>query len=266
MKKMLVLCLCLFATPFALFASSNNSPMVEERHQLFILGVLSYLYNHQDVQPKPGWDIAALIAWDVENMDQTPEFVIDRNRNFEKQGNIFHAEIMTIDKAVTKKRSPPDSSKSTEENHKQQGLRLNNATLYSSLEPCPFCTLGISQSRIPNVIYFMQDPTTRDKDTYDPLPLPKEFCGKKLTVVRPSSLPLAVQINQELRNLPLQDPVWKYVITQSDGRKDINFGRFFLERQKELIQLAYEILCSYEVMYGQNKDLYSDILQAVNKD
>src|SRR5690348_12472309 len=158
MKKLFVLCLFLFAAPLSLLASSNHSAIVEERHHLFILGVLSYLYNQQDVQPKPGWDIAALIAWEVENIDQTPEFVIDRNRNFEKQGNIFHAEIMTIDKAVAKKRSLLiDSSITVEERHKKQGLRLSNATLYSSLEPCPFCTLGISQSRIPNVIYFMQD-------------------------------------------------------------------------------------------------------------
>lgn len=264
MKKMLVLCLSLFATPLALLASSNHSPIVEERHQLFILGVLSYLYNQRDVDPKPGWDIAALIAWDVENIDQTPEFVIDRNRNFEKQGNIFHAEIMTIDKAVAKKRSLPfDSTKTIEERHKQQGLRLSNATLYSSLEPCPFCTLGISHSRIPNVIYFMQDPTARDKDTYDPLPLPKEFCGRKLTTVNPSSLSLANQINQELRNLSLQNPTEKYVITHSDGRKGIDFGRYFIERQTEFLQSAYEIFCSYEVVYDQNKGLYNDLLKAV---
>jgi len=264
-KNLLFLCLSLFFPPLGLFASSNNSLIVEERHQLFVLGVLSYLCNHLDVQPKPGWEIAALIAWDVENIDRTPEFVIDRNRNFEKQGNIFHAEIMTIEKAVEKKRSLTiDSSKTMEEIHKQQGLRLTNATLYSSLEPCPFCTLGISQSRIPNVIYFMQDPTTRDIDTYDPLPLPKEFCGRKLTSVNPSSLPFAFQTNQELRDLPLQNPPGKYVIIQSDGRKVIDFGRYFRERQKELLQSAYEMFCCYEVMYDQNKDLYNNLLKAVN--
>ncbi len=265
MKKLLVLCVFLFATPIGLFASSNSSPIIEERHQLFILGVLSYLHNHLDVQPKPGWEIAALIAWDVENIDQTPEFVIDRNRNFEKQGNIFHAEIMTIEKAVAKKQSVIDSTKTMEENHKQQGLRLTNATLYSTLEPCPFCTLGISQSRIPNVIYFMQDPTTRDKDTHDPLPLPKEFCGRKLTSVNPSSLSLAIQTNQELRSLPLQNPPGKYVITQSDGRNVIDFGRYFIERQKELLQAAYEMFCCYEVIHDQNKDLYNKLLKNVNK-
>lgn len=160
MKKLFVLCLSLLTTPFVLLASLPASDIIEERHQLFILGVLSYLYNRLDMHPKPGWDIGALIAWDVENVDHTPEFVIDRNQNFDKQGNIFHAEIMTIEKAALKKKSLHlDPSETPEELHKQHGLRLTNATLYSSLEPCPFCTMGITWARIPKVVYFMEDPT-----------------------------------------------------------------------------------------------------------
>lgn len=241
--KTVLLCLTLFTTLFA------NPSIVEERHQLFILGVLSYLHRTQDIEPKPGWDIAALIAWDVENVDQTPEFVIDRNRNFEKQGNIFHAEIMTIEKAVAKKRLPVDLTKTAEQLHKEVGYRLANANLYSTLEPCPFCTLGISHSRIKNVIYFMQDPTARDKDTYAPLSLPQEFCGRKLTSTQSSTHPLALQTNQELRNLM--------------ARKEIDFARYFLERQKELAKEAHEIFIHYEVVHEQNRDLYNNLINGL---
>ncbi len=269
MKKLLVLCLSLFVIPLALLASpptSDISSVVEERHQLFILGVLSYLYNRLDIHPKPGWDIAALIAWDVEKIDQTPEFVIDRNQNFEKQGNIFHAEIMTIEKAALKKKSLNiDSSQTLEELHKQNGLKLTNATLYSSLEPCLFCTMGITWSRIPKVVYFMQDPTTRNRDTYDPLllSLPNEFCGRTLTQANPSSLPFASKTNQELKDLLSHDPPGKYVTTLPNGQKVIDFSSYFKEKQKDLLRSGHELFCSYEVIYDQNKELFNNLAAAI---
>jgi tRNA(Arg) A34 adenosine deaminase TadA len=259
MKKWFVLCLFLFAS-----LRADISSIVEERHELFVLGVLSYLHNQLEIHPKPGWDIAALIALDVENVDHTPEFVIDRNRNFEKQGNIFHAEIMAIEKAALKKKSVPDSTKTIEEFHQQNSLKLTKATLYSSLEPCPMCTLGITWARIPQVIYFMEDPTTRDKNSYDPVSLPREFCGRTLTQRKPSSLPLALKTNQELRALHFDNPDEKYVTLLSDGKKGIDFGRYFKENQEYLLKLAYELFCSYEIKYEQNRDLYKKLLETVN--
>jgi len=242
MKTLFALCLSFFTPLFA-----DISPVVEERDHLFILATLSYLYNRLEVRPKPGWDIAALIAWDVENVDSTPEFVIGRNRNFEKQGNIFHAEIMAIEQAALKKKSIPDSSKTVEEFHRQNSLKLKNATLYSSLEPCPFCRLGITSARIPKIIYFMDDPTTRDKTSYEPIALPNEFCGRFLTKAHSSTLDLAIETNRELKEL----------------LSSIDFALYFKERLEPILKLAYELFHSYEIKYEQNRELYQNLFEAV---
>lgn len=251
MKKLLVLCLSLFATPFALLAQPVlTADIVEERDHLFILGVLSYLYNHLETYPKPCWDIAALIAWDVEDINRTPDFVIDRNRNFEKQGNIFHAEIMAIEKASLKNKSlSVNSSLTLEELNKRLGM--TNTTLYTSLEPCPFCTMGVTWSRIPRVVYFMADPSIRNIETYAPVSLPKEFCGRTLTQINPSSLPLASKINQELRDFFSQDPSERYM------------AKYFKEHLEELLRWGHELFCSYEVIYDQNKELYAKLASTI---
>ena len=244
--------------------TSDISPIVEERDHLFILGVLSYLYHRLETHPKPCWDIAALIAWDVENINRTPDFVIDRNQNFEKQGNIFHAEMMVIEKASLKNKSLSVNSSLTLEELNQR-LGMTNTTLYTSLEPCPFCTMGATWSRIPKVVYFMTDPSIRDIETYAPVSLPKEFCGRTLTQVNPSSLPLASKINQELRDLFSQDPSERYIITLSDGKKIINIAKYFEEHLEELLRWGHELFCAYEVTYDHNKDLYAKLVTTTER-
>jgi tRNA(Arg) A34 adenosine deaminase TadA len=234
---------------------------IEERDHLFILGVLSYLYNRLEIYPKPCWNIAALIAWDVENINRTPDFVIERNQNFEKQGNIFHAEIMAIEKASLKNKSlSVNSSLTREEIDKRLGM--TNATLYASLEPCPFCKMGITWSRIPKAVYFMADPSIRERETYDPVPLPREFCGRTLTQVNPSSLPLALKVNQELRELFSQNPPEKYIATIPGGQRAVSIANYFNEHLEELLRWGHELFCDYEVIHDHNKDLYAKLVNA----
>ena len=262
MKKLFIFCLSLFVVP--LVAEPLHTDIIEERDHLFILGVLSYLYNRLETEPKPCWDIAALIAWDVEDINRTPDFVIDRNRNFEKQGNIFHAELMAIEKASLKNKSlSVTSSLTIEEINKRLGM--TNTTLYVSLEPFPFCTMGVTWSRIPKVVYFMTDPGLRDLETYAPVSLPKEFCGRTLTQINPSSLPLAEKINQELIDLFSQNPPESYLVTLSSGKKMINIAKYFKEHLDEQLRRGYELFCSYEVIYDQNKDLYTKLVEAIER-
>ena len=104
MRRFFVSCLLFFLLlNVCLNANRPSSSIIEERHEILMLGVLSYLHLQANCS-KPGHEIAALLAWDVEDVEKTPEFVIDCNRNFEKQGNIFHAEIMTIEAAFNHKR------------------------------------------------------------------------------------------------------------------------------------------------------------------
>ena len=257
----LSLMVCTSSSAFAHSINSDKASIIEERHQLFILSILAYLHNQSEVYPKAGHDIAALLAWDVEDVDTVPQFVIDRNRNFEKQGNIFHAEIMTIEKAALQKF---DFSHVHQE--KQYSHRLTNTILYTSLEPCPFCAMGITVSRIPKVIYFMEDPGLRDSKTNEPLySLPSEFLGKKLPEFVLSSLPLAQMVNQELMEISLQSPPGKYVKVLSSKETVLDFRLYFEEEFTKKIILGHSLFYSYRVIYNENQELYNKLMQAVDK-
>jgi tRNA(Arg) A34 adenosine deaminase TadA len=225
-------------------------PIIEERHHLFILSTLAYLHAQATIQPKSGHDIAAIIAWDVENVDLTPQFVIDKNRNFEKQGNIFHAEIMAIEKAVAKQFDPSKSSE------RQNARGLIGTTLYSSLEPCPFCMTAITISRIPNVMYFMEDPGLRDCQTHDLLfPFPDEFLGRKIPKASPSSLLFAENVNLEVRAVHSG----KY----KDSQPALDFRLYFQEQASGFLAVGSELFRSYKVLHEQNRELYEELADAI---
>lgn len=69
-----------------------------------------------------------------------------RNRREKTQNALQHAEIMAIDRACRKRRS----------------WRLDNATLYVTLEPCPMCAGAIANARIQRVIYACKEKTGED--------------------------------------------------------------------------------------------------------
>ncbi len=64
------------------------------------------------------------------------------NQREKKQSSIAHAEILAIEKACKKLGS----------------WRLEDCTLYVTLEPCPMCTGAVIQSRIPRVVFGAYDP------------------------------------------------------------------------------------------------------------
>ncbi|ART74577.1 tRNA adenosine(34) deaminase TadA [Sutcliffiella horikoshii] len=70
--------------------------------------------------------------------------VISKGYNLREttQRSITHAEIMVIDQAC----------------EALQTWRLEEATLYVTLEPCPMCAGAIIQSRIKKVVYGAKDP------------------------------------------------------------------------------------------------------------
>lgn len=66
-----------------------------------------------------------------------------------KQQTINHAEILAITKA----------------NKKLKSWRLNNCTLYVTIEPCDMCNSVIKESRIQNVYYLL--PRLPEKNQYN---------------------------------------------------------------------------------------------------
>ena len=67
-----------------------------------------------------------------------------RNRREERGDATAHAEIEAIRQACSR----------------LGDWRLDNCTLYVSLEPCPMCTGAIIQSRIPRIVFGAREPIT----------------------------------------------------------------------------------------------------------
>ena len=68
------------------------------------------------------------------------------NKREKSQNALQHAEIIAIDKACKKLGS----------------WRLDGATIYVTLEPCPMCAGAIANARIKTVVYGAKDKTSND--------------------------------------------------------------------------------------------------------
>lgn len=86
--------------------------------------------------------------------NETKEVIgIGYNKREKLQDSIFHAEIEAIQQACQIKKS----------------WRLENTTLFVTLEPCPMCAGAIINSRIPNVVYGALDPKAGSVDSLNHL-------------------------------------------------------------------------------------------------
>ena len=103
--------------------------------------------------------------------------IISRGHNTREktQNALHHAEMIAINKACKKLKS----------------WRLENATMYVTLEPCPMCAGAISNARIIKVIYGVKDKTSCD-----------ELCEKILSSTRLNhKVELVYQENEECSTL-----------------------------------------------------------------
>jgi len=163
-------------------ATPPRSAVADERDVLFMLAAMSFTYAGLD--SSAGYDISAVIAWNVEDETATPTFVIDRNRNNEFQGDIHHAEINTLRDAYRKRwdyhvapGAPADKRRAA------YADALAAATLYTTLEPCPMCQTTITMAKVPRAVFCMEDPGLRSATTHETtIVIPTEFYGRKLTI------------------------------------------------------------------------------------
>lgn len=69
-----------------------------------------------------------------------------RNKREKSQFATAHAEIIAIEKACKKLKS----------------WRIENATIYVTLEPCPMCAGAIANARIKKLVYASEEKTSKD--------------------------------------------------------------------------------------------------------
>ena len=144
-------------------SDASSSPVVRERRVMLMAAAMAYVHYRLRVEPKPGHDIAALLAWNVEDVSQTPEFVFERNRNYIQQGELYHAEANVLRRAYQRRRT----NQLLPEGAQDEALlaRLRGATVYATLEPCPMCATTIQVAGVARAYYCVDDPGLRDRAT-----------------------------------------------------------------------------------------------------
>ncbi len=236
----------------ATLSPTQLADLIKERDRLFMLAAMSYTYAGRDETPPPGYDISAVIAWEADDPNHTPEFVIDRNRNYEKQGEVFHAEANAIRAAYEKKRNfsiPPTAS--GDERRVSYVGDFKNATLYTTLEPCPMCATTITMAKIPRATFCMDDPGLRDRKTHDTvINVPTRFYGRSLRENR-STLPICNYANTAMWRTVEETKPSAFEITTY---LKLNVGTIF--------KPAWDELACGKVQYLQNDKLLSALRRA----
>ena len=151
---------------------------LRERDDLLMLAAMSYTYAHRLESKDTGGVIAALLAWDVERPEATPRFVIDRNRNKQLRGEIFHAEKNVIEKAFRYINDLLDVGRAP--NRAFGKKAMEPATLYTTLEPCVMCGGIVLGAGIPRVFRCMDDPRHYDLARARTTQVPHEAYGRKV--------------------------------------------------------------------------------------
>ena len=230
-----------------------------ERDWLFMLAAMSYVYR--GLNDPAGYDIAAVIAWNVEDPDQTPEFVIDRNRNFEKQGDIYHAEINTLRAAYDKGRHAPLPPTATRDDRLNAFAdALKGATLYTTLEPCPMCATTITMSKIPYAVYCMEDPGLRDPKTHETnIPVPTRFYGRHLSQQR-SVVRACLEANEAM---------WKAVEANppapgdpDSAKNSFSITSYLTANAQNIFKPARDELACFKAQHEQNEKLVAALREA----
>lgn len=242
------------------FASpSTSASFRQERVWLLMLGAMSYMYGNLKDEPSPGYDISAAIAWDVDDPNKTPAFVFNRNRNYEKQGEIYHAEINTLRTAYEKMHHfdvPPTAS-----DDERQALYkddFKNAVLYTTLEPCPMCLTTMILAKVPSAIFCMDDPGLRDMNTHQTsINVPTAFYGRKFAEKR-TDLPICRNANRAMwRTVQQSQP------TPGNGPSTtFSITSYIHDKRVAIFKPAWDELRCYKIQYPEDEGLLSALQKA----
>ena len=236
----------------AVSTTAQGPSFRQERDWLLMLGVMSYMYAGFAEVPSPGLDISAVIAWDVDDPTKTPEFLFDRNRNYEQHGDIFHAETNVLRSAYEElRRSDPPPVVWSNQAAVLDRHTLRNAVLYTTLEPCPMCATTITLARVPSATFCMDDPNLRDIHTHETvIQVPTAFYGRELTEDH-SDLRLCRDANAAMWKTAELSPPFTFTISG------------YIHRNREAIfRPAWDELRCYKVRYEENEGLLSSLQEA----
>ncbi len=246
--------------------AADRAAIIEERHALFTLATLAVTYSQLQKKNPVGHPISAAIAWDVEDPLKTPRFIVERNRNLENQSELFHAEISTLYRAWSQLKTPYPPSLKPVEKRTHYSDRLENTTLYTSLEPCPMCSATALMSRVPRIFFAMEDPAFRNPKTHAlEQPLVGAFYGRKVEVIG-SQTPWAKELNKKVWEAEeqvfsgrLTDPnaVW----TDSRGVTRLNLVSYLYREGSVLFRPGYDAFTTFKVKHPENARLHRALMK-----
>ena len=247
---------CVDATLRTRLTEAQYAAVFTEREELLMTATLAVAYVNLSRTPKQGYDIAALIAWGVDDVGKTPEFVFGHNKNFEYRGDIHHAEINTMRAAYELKRNPNVDPRDPDKVVASYRCVLANTALYTTLEPCPMCASTMLLARVPRAVYFMEDPGIRDPNSHEvTVPIPKSVYGHTLKQER-SALKEAEEANHRMWKAATGPPYDNYFRGPS-GARHFDITAYLTIRGKELFGPGYQRLQKFKVQNSENRDLHA---------
>ncbi len=229
--------------------------IIEERDELFMLATMGFM--HAERSRSPYAVIGAILAWDVQDVTKTPDFVIERSKNMEKMGEVFHAETEVIWKAYRHLFEKEGFGKLPDhlpahERYRTYTQLLVNATMYTTLDPCPMCAGTALVARIPRIIYAMDDPGVRDRKGAYHVPMPAAAYGREVQMAL-SGVDLARKSNERM---------WR---EYSKGPRKFNIVFHILERVFPHYAQAYERVRTTGARYGENREILKRLLGAMGE-
>ena len=165
--------------------ATQDQGIVRERDDLFMLAVMAFM--HVERTKSPYVVIGAGLAWDVQDVGKTPDFVIERSKNMEKMGEVFHAETEVIWKGYRHlfARNGFDGMTDAvpaEDRYRRYTQLMKASTLYTTLDPCPMCAGTALIARIPRLVYAMDDPGIRRRTGEYVVPMPGATYGREVAI------------------------------------------------------------------------------------
>lgn len=153
--------------------STSDSLYKAEKDSIFFLGLMSHMSKYFDkpitgptgeTTHKFGLNIHAALT------DNTSGAVLGLNKNSIHQYNnpLLHAEQLALKEAIeSRNKNFPRNPKTTTVEEYYRNFLFNNpfsydalnegATIYTTLEPCPFCTSALLVSRVKRIVFILPD-------------------------------------------------------------------------------------------------------------